>query len=303
MCARHGRERHLADAALLKAHHVAPGAFAHEPGRGVADQRAQHTVAGAGRATTLHVAEHGGAHLALQQRLQLRHQHLGHTAQSHRLGPACLDRLHRELPAARLGTLGHTHHGEALARRTLAAHRGNGFDLVVDLGQQDDVGRRGQARFEREPAGVAAHGLDQHHAAVALAGGLHPVQRFGHGRHGGVEAEAALHVGDVVVDGLGHTHRAQAVAVERIGDGHGAVATDGHQAVEAQLTRIGHDVVAPVAALVGKRAHAVAGADQGATQRANAAHVLPAERAHTPLDQAQRAVFNAQHLGAALVDE
>jgi hypothetical protein len=46
-------------------------------------------------------------------------------------------------------------------------------DVERDLGMQDDIRARGDARVQREPARVAPHHLDDHHAVVARGGRVH----------------------------------------------------------------------------------------------------------------------------------
>ena len=53
-----------------------------------------------------------------------------------------------------------------------------------------------------DPAGVAAHHLDDHHAVVRLGGRVQAVDRLGADRDGRVEAEGVVGAGEVVVDRL-----------------------------------------------------------------------------------------------------
>ena len=216
------------------------------------------------------------------------------------VGHAALD---RHLAAARLGAFADADHAVAAALLALAADRGHRLDRVVDLGQQDHVGGAGQAGLERDPARVAAHGLDDHDAAVALAGGLQALDRVGHGRDRGIEAEAALAACDVVVDRLGHADDGQAALGDAMRDRHRAVAADRHQRVEPERARVGQRLRG--ARLVAQRVGLVAGAQHGATLHQDAADAVPVERpglrrlAH----QAREAVADADHLGAALAQQ
>jgi len=54
-----------------------------------------------------------------------------------------------------------------------------------------------------QPAGVAAHHLDHHHAVVAHGRGVDLVKALTRGVHRGLEAEGAFAAFQVVVDGLG----------------------------------------------------------------------------------------------------
>ena len=56
----------------------------------------------------------------------------------------------------------------------------------------------------RDPPGVAAHDLDDHHPVVALGGGVQPVDGVGRDLHRGVEPEGEVGLRQVVVDRLGN---------------------------------------------------------------------------------------------------
>ena len=78
------------------------------------------------------------------------------------------------------------------------------LDVVGDLRDEDHVGAAGDAGFQRDPAGVAPHHLQDHDPVVALGGGVQLVQCVGGGLHRGVEAEGDVGLQEIVVDGLGH---------------------------------------------------------------------------------------------------
>ena len=59
--------------------------------------------------------------------------------------------------------------------------------------------------------GVATHHLDDHHAVVALGGGVEPVDRVGRDLHRGVEPERVVGRRQVVVDRLRHPDHLRAV--------------------------------------------------------------------------------------------
>src|SRR5512138_2316722 len=58
-----------------------------------------------------------------------------------------------------------------------------------DFRDENDVRAAGDARVERNPTGITAHDLQDHHAIVALGRGVQPVERVGRTGHGGIEAE------------------------------------------------------------------------------------------------------------------
>ena len=93
-------------------------------------------------------------------------------------------------------------------------------DLVeVDrlLGDEDDVGAARDAAHHGDPAGVAAHHLDDHDAVVRLRRRVQAVDRLGRDRHRGVEPERVVGAGEVVVDRLRHADDRHAVLGEEPG--------------------------------------------------------------------------------------
>jgi hypothetical protein len=142
----------------------------------------------------------------------------------------------------------------------------------------------GNAGVQRDPAGITPHHLHHHHPLVALGRAVQAVQAFGGESHGGVEAEGGEGFVQVVVDGLGHAHDAQALLVQRIGDGERAVAADGHQRVQflhrkvfKDLARAVHVAGAAIRHLHREvqRVAPVGGAQDGAAEVGNAAHSAP----------------------------
>ena len=145
------------------------------------------------------------------------------------------------------------------------------------------------ACVQRDPARVAAHHLHHHHALVAFGGAVQAVQAFGGKRHGGVKAKGGEGFVQVVVNRLGHAHHAQAFVVQRIGNGERAVATHRHQRINALALEIAQDVIGAVhffdtaVFLRHRKAERVAlvgGAQNGAAQVGNAAHIVAGEGAH-----------------------
>ena len=81
--------------------------------------------------------------------------------------------------------------------------------VVGDFRDEDHVAAAGDARVEREPAGLVSHDLDHHDAVVRMGRRVQPVDGLGRDVDRGVETEADVRLVEVVVDGLG-----QADAVE-----------------------------------------------------------------------------------------
>ena len=110
---------------------------------------------------------------------------------------------------------------------------------IGHFGDEDVVGGDGDPGEAGDPAGVAAHGLDDHDAAVALGGGPEAVDGLGHDVDRGVEAEGEVGDHQVVVDGLGDADDRHAeLFVEAVGDAEGVVAADGDEGVEAEVLEV-----------------------------------------------------------------
>ncbi len=106
---------------------------------------------------------------------------------------------------------------------------------VRDLRNEDDVGSSGDARVERDPAGVAPHHLQDHDPAVAFRRRVQPVDGVGGHGHCGVEAEGVVGGGQIVVDRLRHGHHGDPHVAETLGNPQRPVAADGDNAFDAEL--------------------------------------------------------------------
>ena len=200
--------------------------------------------------------------------------------------------LARQRPA-----LADDHDREVLAARVaLLDQLGAALDGERELGDQHDVGAAGDAARDRQPAGVAAHDLDDDHAVVRLGRRVQPVDRLGRDRDRGVEAERLVGRREVVVDRLRNADDGQAVlAVEPRCDAERVLAADRDQPVEL-LERVLHGFDA---ALLAERVRA-AGAQDRAAAREDARDGLEVERAEEAVDHAAPAAQHADRLGAAV---
>lgn len=148
----------------------------------------------------------------------------------------------------------------------------------------------GHAGLQRDPAGVAAHHLDDHHPLVGLGGGLQPVHGLGGDADGGVEAEGAVRGGDVVVDGLRDADDGHARVGEHPGGGQGALAADRDEDVDAVLP-------GQVGGRLGGLGQPVALQSRGAEDRAatgeDAADIVEVEGSVVAVEQALEPVLEA----------
>ena len=101
---------------------------------------------------------------------------------------------------------------------------------------------------------MTAHHLDDHHAVVALGGGVQAVDGVGGDLHRGVESEREVGGREIVVDGLRNADEIHAVAFELGRHTERVLAADGYQRVDAlAFDRVVHAGDA-VLGLVGVRA-------------------------------------------------
>ena len=139
--------------------------------------------------------------------------------------------------AAILGrsALGHDDH-RALRPLAAAAHHlgGDLFKFERDLRDEDDIRAAGEPAVKRDPPRMAAHHFQDHHALVAVAGGMKPVQRIGHAGDRRVEAECPGRCLQVVVNGFWNADNGEPLLVQLQGGGQRAVAADDDERMEAE---------------------------------------------------------------------
>ena len=218
---------------------------------GGAELRGEHAVVGAGRAAPLIVAGYGDAGLLAGHLLELAGYAVGYRGVAALLLGAAALLLAQDGVRVADGALGHGDDAEVAAGAAALLERlGDLLDVVGYLGYQDDVRARGYARVEREPAGVAAHELDEEDAGVAARGGVDVVYDVRADVHGALEAEGGVRAVDVVVYGLGQGDDVHAGVGEELRALLRAVAAHDDQAVEVEavigVQHGGHEVVALV---------------------------------------------------------
>jgi len=106
------------------------------------------------------------------------------------------------------------------------------IEVERPLGDQDHVGAAGNAGVQRDPAGVAAHHLDDEDAVMALRGGVQAIDRLGRDLQRRVEAERDIGAAEVVVDCLRHPENRDAVLVQPVRGAESVLAADRDQSDE-----------------------------------------------------------------------
>jgi hypothetical protein len=147
----------------------------HGVGRVQAEAGGEHAVVGRRRAAALDVPEHGRPGLLAGAPLDLVAEQLPDAAQAD-----VAERVELPRTGRHAALLGHRALGDDEDRRELAGEAG--LDVLADLvdvegplGDEDDVGAAGQAGVQRDPAGVAAHDLDDERPVVGLGRGVQAV--------------------------------------------------------------------------------------------------------------------------------
>ena len=215
----------------------------------------QHTIVGRRCAAALNVTQHGHPHFLVDPLLHLVRQLRGHPGELlvAEFVDAAFGQLHRTRRG--FGTLGH--HADEVRRPTLEppldqpAHL---FDVERLLGNQGHVSAGGEPAVQCDPAGVAAHHLDEHHPLVRLGRGVQPVDGLGGDGQRGVVPERHVGAVDVVVDGLRHPDHGDVLLRQPVRGRQRALAADRDQHVDAVVVQRLLDLVQPSAQLVGMHA-------------------------------------------------
>ena len=163
------------------------------------------------------------------------------------------------------------------------------------LGHEDHVGAAGEAGVAGDPAGVAAHHLDDDHAVVRLRGGVQAVDRVRRDLHRGLEAEREVRAGEVVVDRLRDADDVHAVVHQPAGDAERVLAADRDQRVDPLLGEHGLELLQAALLLVRVRPR---GPEDRAAAVEDPARVLVGERGAIARQHAGPAVAEAEELVA-----
>ncbi len=150
-----------------------------------------------------------------------------------------------------------------------------------------------------DPAGVAAHHLDDEDPVVGLGGGVQPVDRLGRDVHRRVEAEGEVGAGEVVVDGLGYADHIDAEVGQLGRDPEGVLAADRDQRVDAVLGEVRLDLLHAAVDLerVGPR-----GPQDRAATRQDPAHLGHPELHGDALERAAPSVTEADEVVVVVLD-
>ena len=128
---------------------------------------------------------------------------------------------------------------------------------------------------------------------------MQPVDSLGGDLHRRVEAEGEIGAGEIVVDGLRHTHQVDSHLVQLGGHAEGVLAADGHHRAHVERAEVAdhHVRAARLLERVGP-----AGAEDGATQMEDAAGRFAGEtEVQGRVHQTAPALPDAHHLEAVLL--
>ena len=301
-------ERHGADVGRLKRDHLVGVAGEEQFDSLAAKPCREHAIEARRRTAALQVAEHDGSCLLPRQQFERLRNTMARATET--LGTSdrtFLDERH----VAVLRPRAFRDHDDAEVGAELVAlldRFRHDVDVVRNLGHEDGVCTAAETRVQRDPAGVAAHHLDHHHAAMRFGRRVQAVERIRGERDGRIEAEAVRRADDVVVDGLGDPNDGDAQLDEAVRQAEGAVAAYHDQAAESHLVEhLDHAV--RVALLRAVRAdhfldEGVAGVDRaedGAPAPEDAGDVPGGQHAHpVEFEQPVEAVFDPDDFEAGV---
>ena len=132
--------------------------------------------------------------------------------------------------------LGDHHHAVVVAAEAAAGEViDDFFEVVLEFGNDGDLGAGGDGAHEGEVPLLSSHHLDDEAAVVRSGGGFDHVDEVNDGVQAGVRADAKVGIGDVVVDGAGQAEDAVSVAGEGGGAGQRAVPAENKQSLDVFL--------------------------------------------------------------------
>ena len=150
-----------------------------------------------------------------------------------------------------------------------------------------------QSRVQRDPAGVPAHHLHQHHPLVGFGGAVQPVDGIGGHHQRGVVAESHVGAVDVVVDRLRHADHGNVLLRQPVRGRQRAFAADRDEHVDAVVIQRLLDLVQPGPQFVGVHAR---GAQHGAALGQQPVIAVVVCELHAPvLQQSAPAVLESDH--------
>ena len=267
---------------------------------GDAEAGAEHAVVGERRAAALDVAEDRHARLEARALLDLALEHDGDPAEPRVAERVRAAVLAPDVPVLRGRPLGHDDDRERGAVGLAALEPlADLVEVERPLGHEDHVGAAGEAGVAGDPAGVAAHHLDDDHAVVRLRGRVQAVDRVGRDLHRGLEAEREVGAGEVVVDRLRDADDAHAVVHQPPGHAERVLAADRDQRVDPLLVEHGLELLEAALLLVGVRPRR---AEDRAAAVQDAARVLVRERGASRRQHAGPAVAEADEVVAVHLD-
>jgi hypothetical protein len=134
-----------------------------------------------------------------------------------------------------------------IVKRLLRDELAHAPDSERDFGNQNDVRPTRDASGRSDPPAIAPHHLDDHHTMVRGCRGVDLVDGIGHGVQRGVESERDFRGRQIIVDRLGHAHDLRALLKKLVADFLRPIAANRNDGIDAQLLRIGDDLVGDVA--------------------------------------------------------
>ena len=217
---------------VFVANHRAEFSFFEELDGFDAEARAEYAVEHRGCASALKMAEHASAHFLAGAITYFLPDELGDSSESvvARWGmesgnPAIL----------RFCSFGDDDH-RALGAFPLAAQNlfGDFGKFKGNLGNENNVRAARETAVEGDPAGMATHDFDHHHALVARCRRVKAVERTRHALHCGVEAECHVRGLQIVVDRFWNSCHWQPRIVQLQGCIQRTVAADNDEAMQVE---------------------------------------------------------------------
>ena len=145
---------------------------------------------------------------------------------------------------------------------------------------------------------------------VAVGGGVQAIKRVGGGCDRGKKTKTNFGSNNIVVDCFWNANNVQALVHKMAGRAHGSVATNHNDGVKAMAPRgldaaLGHvaknrRAVFIIANVVPAWVATIVAAQNSSAAHQNSSDITRSQRANAVVDQALKAIFNANHFNATL---
>src|SRR5436190_548119 len=228
------RQRNSDNSSGLQSYHFPGVTIVKRPHGARAKIRTQHTVERVGATASLKVSKHGASRLLSRHRLDDLSNVIAHSAKTKfvRVG------IHFALPYFHRSFGNNNIRESGAAVLTFLYRSYYGVERERYLRYQNNIGAPCKARVKGDPACMAAHNFQDHHAVVRCCGRMKAVKCFGRHIDRGHKTERQFRGGKIVIDRLWNTDDRKTTIVKLFGDRESPFTADRDQRFDAQYIEV-----------------------------------------------------------------